>query len=85
MLIVLKCGSLNLLEPSRPVQACNGIALPFTYTGKTFYFMFTSHINKEVEMAVYEYLRMQEPDFYRDRIFTHAKTGQMHQCAWGLC
>jgi hypothetical protein len=26
----LKSGSLNLLEPSRPVQACNGIALPFT-------------------------------------------------------
>jgi hypothetical protein len=22
-------GSLNLLEPSGPVQACNGIALPF--------------------------------------------------------
>jgi len=27
---VLKSGSLNLLEPSGPVQACNGIALPFT-------------------------------------------------------
>jgi len=26
--IVLKSGSLNLLEPSGPVQACNGIALP---------------------------------------------------------
>jgi len=26
---VLKSGSLNLLEPSEPVQACNGIALPF--------------------------------------------------------
>jgi hypothetical protein len=24
----LKSGSLNLLEPSEPVQACNGIALP---------------------------------------------------------
>jgi len=24
-----KSGSLNLLEPSGPVQACNGIALPF--------------------------------------------------------
>jgi hypothetical protein len=29
MPIVLKSGSLNLLEPSGPVQACNGIALPF--------------------------------------------------------
>jgi len=28
MLIVLKSGSLNLLEPSGPVQACNGIAIP---------------------------------------------------------
>jgi hypothetical protein len=27
--IVLKSGSLNLLEPSGPVQACNGIALGF--------------------------------------------------------
>jgi hypothetical protein len=27
----LKTGSLNLLEPSGPVQACNVIALPFTY------------------------------------------------------
>jgi hypothetical protein len=26
--IVLKPGSLNLLEPSGPVQACNGTALP---------------------------------------------------------
>jgi hypothetical protein len=28
----LKSGSLNLLEPSGPAQACNGIALPFTFT-----------------------------------------------------
>ena len=27
---VLKSGSINLLEPSGPVQACNGIAVPFT-------------------------------------------------------
>ena len=29
MPIVLKSGSLNLLEPSGPVQACNGTALPY--------------------------------------------------------
>ena len=29
--IVLESGSLNLLEPSGPVQACNGIALPLPY------------------------------------------------------
>jgi hypothetical protein len=27
--IVLKSESLNLLEPSGPVKACNGIALPY--------------------------------------------------------
>jgi hypothetical protein len=30
MSIVLKSGSLNLLEPSGPVQAYNGIAFSFT-------------------------------------------------------
>ena len=30
-LIVLKSGSFNLLDTSGPVQACNGIALPFFY------------------------------------------------------
>ena len=29
MATVLKSGSLSFLEPSGPVQACNGIALPF--------------------------------------------------------
>jgi hypothetical protein len=29
--IALKSGSLNLKEPSGPVQACNGIALPLYY------------------------------------------------------
>jgi len=31
---VLKSGSLKLLEPSGPVQTCNGIFLPF-YSVKT--------------------------------------------------
>jgi hypothetical protein len=30
VLIILKSGSLSLLEQSGPVQACNGIALSFT-------------------------------------------------------
>jgi hypothetical protein len=29
--IVLKSGSLRLLEPSGPVKACNGIALPLPF------------------------------------------------------
>jgi len=32
VLIILKSRSLNLLEPSAPVQACNGVALPLTST-----------------------------------------------------
>jgi hypothetical protein len=30
--IVMKSGSLNYLEPSGPVKACNGIALPYMKT-----------------------------------------------------
>jgi hypothetical protein len=30
--MLLKSGSLNLLEPSGPVKACNGIALPLPFT-----------------------------------------------------
>jgi len=30
MPVVFKSGSLILLEPSGPVQACNGIALPYS-------------------------------------------------------
>ena len=29
--VVMKSGNLNFLEPSGPLQACNGTALPFTY------------------------------------------------------
>ena len=29
--VVTKSGSLNFLEPSGPVQACNGTALPFYF------------------------------------------------------
>jgi len=28
--VVVKSGNLNFLEPSGPLQACNGTALPFT-------------------------------------------------------
>jgi hypothetical protein len=35
MPIVLKSGSLNLLEPWGPVKACNGIAVPLRFTPKT--------------------------------------------------
>ena len=38
VLIILKSGSLNLLEPSGPVQACNGIALLLLFTSICYYF-----------------------------------------------
>jgi hypothetical protein len=43
--IVLKSGSLKLLEPSGLVQACNGIALPFTLvlSGISMYVMYYYH------------------------------------------
>jgi hypothetical protein len=31
VLIVIKSGNLNLMAPSGPLQACNGIALPLPF------------------------------------------------------
>ena len=46
MPIVLKYGSLNLLEPSGPVQACNTIALPFTFeTLLAYYYIFLIYLS----------------------------------------
>ena len=33
--VVMKCGNLNFLEPSGPLLACNGTALPLPFTVKT--------------------------------------------------
>jgi len=38
--IAKKSGSLNLLEPYGPVQACNGTALPFTFTNYYYYYYY---------------------------------------------
>ena len=47
--IVLKSGSLNLLEHSGPVQACNGIALPLAilFLRKAFCFVIKLKDNKQ--------------------------------------
>jgi hypothetical protein len=42
--VVLKSGSLNLLEPSGPVQACNGIALPFALLQLYISFKTSKHV-----------------------------------------
>jgi hypothetical protein len=49
--IVLKPGSLKLLEPSGPVQACNGIALPFFTIWQA---------NIRMVINILEFLKMQE-------------------------
>jgi hypothetical protein len=46
VLIVLKFGNLNLLEPSGSVQACNGFAFIFTFTFYTILSMKYSVVKK---------------------------------------
>ena len=40
---LLKSGSLNLLEPLGPIQACTGIALPFPDATPVFFFISRAH------------------------------------------
>ena len=62
MSIVLKSGSLNLLEPSGPVQACNGIALPLRSFSISFVlstFILTNHdfqTEKNEKSVITDYL-----------------------------
>jgi hypothetical protein len=49
--IVLKSGNVNFLEPSGPVQACNGIALPFTAP----YFQFSMHVQQLILITKQQY------------------------------
>jgi hypothetical protein len=45
--IVLKSGSFKVLEPPRPVEACNGVALPLHIHKSNIYYWDTK--NKEVK------------------------------------
>jgi hypothetical protein len=49
--IVLKSGSLNLLEPSGPLQACNEIALPLLFYLQ---FMKRRHVHTALVQLVME-------------------------------
>jgi hypothetical protein len=51
MPIVLKSECLNLLEPSGPVQICNGIALPFT----PMYHVYSYHLSNAWVVTGTEY------------------------------
>ena len=52
VLIVLKSGSLNLLEPSGPVQVCNGIALPLPFISEGYTKMHGQWNKKKSKMFV---------------------------------
>jgi hypothetical protein len=61
--IVLKSGSLNLLEPSGPVKACNGIALPFMSCYVILYYMILlietynpKKVERRVDVKLYSFL-----------------------------
>ena len=49
--VVTKSGSLNFLEPSGPVQACNGTALPLAF-GPTHHFLklYTNAIQRHLRL-----------------------------------
>jgi len=44
--VVTKSGNINFLEPSGPLRACNGTALPFTFTALICTLVFQSGISK---------------------------------------
>jgi hypothetical protein len=50
--IVLKSESLNLLEPSGPVQACSGIALPLKFLGEVQIMTFFAYFLRPVTSYV---------------------------------
>jgi len=50
-----KSGSLNLLEPSRPVQACNGIAL-LCFTSPSYGWFLTTAIALQNAHLLHHYL-----------------------------
>jgi hypothetical protein len=56
--IVLKSGSLSLLEPSGPVQACNGIALPFLQSNTT-WLMFILFVDRTTHHSLMAYCAFQ--------------------------
>ena len=53
---VLKSGSLNLLEPSRPIQAYNGIALPINFLPPPFFFANTYALSISSTNLIYIYI-----------------------------
>jgi len=85
--IVLKSGSLNLLEPSRAVQSCNGIALPpwrLTFWCRNYFFNFSTPCIQNVNNTGTKYVRiMKQPAFWRGkkrRVYTMFKISSTYIC-----
>jgi len=49
--VFMKSGNLNFLEPSGPVQACNGSALPFTHTVEPNYISPSSTVGIQLNVS----------------------------------
>ena len=80
MPIVLKSGSLNLLEPSGPVQACHGNALPFTsqHTFIVLYYKLNTKILEELVATIF--IAIPEDGgskFFCNMMFNDVTTGWM--------
>jgi hypothetical protein len=73
--IVLKSGNLNLLEPSGPVQACNGIALPFNIL----VFPVENHRNQYCEKCVVGNKRSQKIDPVGHKLLGRTFFGEIDQ------
>jgi len=57
--IVLKCGSLNLLIPSGPLQACNGIGLPLLSASVIYNIFHIAHVSALLRVLRVKYLSSQ--------------------------
>ena len=74
---VLKSGILILLEPSGPVQACNGIAVPLLFWDV----MLTCHKNEGVNIKIY-YKYGTLTNRPGGVSFINAKSNQTHVREW---
>ena len=80
--VVTKSGSLNFLEPSGPLQACNGTDLPFCFTLLTESYDFLKSIRSSWQCFFFYYWShpdMQRLQILKDKTSTH----QTHHLFYG--
>jgi len=84
----MKSGNLNFLEPSGPLQACNGTALPLPHTiiqYSVFYYCFRAYHNfysgkllifgEENKLQMFYFFDIQRTCIV---IYSYNKTNEMH-------